>query len=72
MDSGDLHALNARISALEAELQRWASGAVNSGSEIRADAVCRRLPAFVRLGQGKEQRPSRSARPPLLLPRDFR
>jgi hypothetical protein len=47
MDSGDLHALDVRISALEAELQRRASGTVNSGSEVRADAVCRRLYAFV-------------------------
>jgi hypothetical protein len=48
MDSGDLHELDVRISALEAELQRRASGAANSGSEVRADAGSRRLQAVVR------------------------
>src|SRR6516165_8764765 len=38
------------IHSFSAEAERWASGAANSGSEARADAVCRRLNALVRCG----------------------
>jgi hypothetical protein len=42
MDSGDLHALDVRISALEAELQRWASG---DGKQRERDTSGRCLPS---------------------------
>jgi hypothetical protein len=41
--------------ALDAE--RCGSGAAKSGSEARADAVCRRLQPVVRCGTGVEERP---------------